>query len=541
MNTYVGIASSTPILEELRGRLELGPDEPSSIEVKAIPDTELLRITVEDSDPILAQNAANAMAEILLEERSIKDIRVYVIEPATMPEPPSMLKNFLYGAMALVVGILGGAGLAFLFEYLDTRIYTTEQAVALTGLPVLGEIPIKKRRDKAKYLVDNPLHGDAFRRLLTNFFSISHDSPIKTLLITSAEPSEGKSTIVANLARSIAVTGRRSTLIIDADLHIPTMHNLFDLPNKSGLSSVLEKNEPLSDAILDTQFPGIQVLTSGPPHPHPAELLGSDQMTELFDELKKRDDLVLINTPAFLGVVDTAVLASAVDAVMLVIRLGKVNEQALRSTLQQLEQVHAKTIGIILNQVKRTIPLDYRRYYQQVKPEQILSQAQTTTDQHTLTIEPEKHDQVKLDTRIGKVIKQAIQSTFQQLELVRVKTRHSKDNQQKEPLPKESPDEIVQSEEKTIEQPLPTADIATEIPQFSTQEKDKFSKITGIGTTYEELLYAVGVMTFAQLAEQDPEDLEYWIAGTLTSERIRQQRWIEQAKALSSLGGNDRS
>jgi capsular exopolysaccharide synthesis family protein len=301
-----------------------------------------------------------------------------------------------------------------------------------------------------------------------------------TLLITSAEPYEGKSTIVANLGRSMALTGRR-TAIVDADLHRPIIHRFFDCPNEVGLSSVLVQNETLSEALQESQFPEIKVLTSGPPFPHPAELLGSDQMIALLEELKKRFDIVLLDTPAFLGVADIAVLAPAVDGVVLVARCGSVSEGPLRATCQQLAKVQAKAVGVVVNRVKKAVPRRYHRYYQQTRLDQVASK--THADRHPSS-QPRSRDHTTLDAQ------------------------------------------------RTVAQQPSLADVV-ETPQERVQVKNPLPEINGIGPTYEKALNAIGILTFAQLAEQDPDDLANRINVKLTAQRIRRDRWIEQAQERS--------
>jgi capsular exopolysaccharide synthesis family protein len=409
----------------------------------------------------------------------------------------------------------------------------------VTGLPILGEIPIRRRRDKAKYLIDNPVHGDSFRRLRTNILTISQVPPLKSFLIASAEPSEGKSTVVANLARSMALA-KLKTLLVDADLHCPKIHKIFDLPNKTGLSSIIAQKKTLSGAVQDTQFPEFHVLTSGPPHPHPAELLSSDQMSVVLEDMKEKYDLILFDTPAFLGVVDTAVLALAIDAVILVTRHRRANKPILQAMLQQLEQIGVIPKGIIVNRVKKPLPIEYQKYYQKYKPDQFKGEVSPDSDEGEITFQPESHDLVVQGIRLRKAIETALQSIIQWFKQVRTKPVNTRISRINETLHTESNDAVMHAVKKIIEQPPPTVETTTEIPHISNQEKDQFSKISGIGTTYEELLHTIGVMTYAQLAEQDPEDLEYWIAGSLTAERIRQERWIEQARVLSSPGDNDR-
>ncbi len=369
MNTYIEIATSSPVLDELRGRLGLGPGKPRNIEAVVIPDTELLRITAIDSNPVLARDAANTLADMLLEVQVIRGIDVTVIEPASTPNPPGLTRTILIGILIVLVGLVGGAGLAFLFENLDTRLHTTDQIVASTGLPLLGEIPSASKKQNVKWLVDIMPFADVFRRVRVNILTLSESTPLHTLLITSSEPDEGKSAIAANLTRSLAQTGRK-ILVVDTDLHCGTIHSLFGLPNEIGLSSVLLGDKTLSDAIQDSDYPGVKVLTSGPLISAPAEALGSDKMTNILEIMQKQFDMVLLDSPAFQGVADAAMVAPRVDGVILVARRGVIKETLLLNTCQQLENVQANLIGVIVNRVNVNLSNRYQKYYPQEEPRQ---------------------------------------------------------------------------------------------------------------------------------------------------------------------------
>jgi receptor protein-tyrosine kinase len=393
MNTYEKIASSSPLLNELRERLRLAPEQPNSIEVVVIPDTELLSITVEDSDPVLAREAANTLAEMLVNIQVIREIRISIVEPATAPEPPSSLRIATISALALILGLLGGTGLAFLFENLDTRLHTTEQIKAVTGVPILSEIPNYKGWKKPRFMVDNTPYSDIFRRLRVNVLSLTKEAPLKTILITSAEPNEGKSTIVANLARSLAQTGR-SIIVVDGDLHCPTIHTHFDVPNKVGLSSLLETDEILTDVLINSQFKNLKLLPSGPTKINSAELLDSEQMIATIEQLKSQFDLVLLDSPAFLGIADTAILAPYADGVILVARRGAIKEGDLRTTCQQLMNVQANMVGVIVNNAKKTIPRRYYKYYHQPEKEEISEDIALDMDTPKRDVHPEPQDYV---------------------------------------------------------------------------------------------------------------------------------------------------
>jgi capsular exopolysaccharide synthesis family protein len=391
--------------------------------------------------------------------------------------PPSLFKQLLFIALGLVVGMMGGGGLAFLFENLDRRLHTTADIEAATGLPILGEIPTARRHKDGGFLVDTLRYDDVFRRLRTSILSVSQGVSPKIFLITSAEPNEGKSTIVASLGRSMAQAGY-TTVIVDADLYRPTVHRFFDCPNEVGLSSVLAQSTTLSVALRESPFSGLMVLTSGPPIPHPAELLGSDTMSALLEQLKKRFDIVLLDTPAFLGVADSAMLAPVVDGVVVVARCSGVSEGSLQAVCQQLAQMQARPVGVVVNRVKRAVPRRYLKYYEKARRDQVESKARI--DRLTAP-QPTLRHYVKVDAQRPGVHKP------------------------------------------------PLSELA-QVPREGVEVKKPLAAINGIGPAYEKALNAIGILTLAQLAEQDPDDLANRIEVRLSAQRIRSERWIEQAR-----------
>jgi capsular exopolysaccharide synthesis family protein len=218
------------------------------------------------------------------------------------------------------------------------------------------------RRDQAALFNGTSLEGEAFRRLRTNLFTLNHDEPLKCLLITSAEPEEGKSTIAANLAFSMAQSGRK-VIVVDGHLRLPTLHKIFGLTNRFGLSSVLEGRAMFEEAVQGSEVQGVDVLTSGPLPPNPAELLSSPQMSRLLRDLVSRYDQVLLDTPSFLAVTDAATVASKVDGVVLVVGRAQARQGSVRTASQQLADVHANCIGVVVN---RSETDGVYNYYMQV-------------------------------------------------------------------------------------------------------------------------------------------------------------------------------
>jgi len=284
---------------------------------------------------------------------------VSIIEPAVVPQTPSKPRIELNIALGFLVALAGGTGLAFLFENLDTRLYTTEQIENIPELSILGTIPTAKSQEHITFFGSNPAQEEAFRRLRTNLFTHDNKAPLKTLMVTSAAQGEGKSTVVANLALAIAQS-KRKVVVVDSDLRMPALHTLFNLPNEIGLSTVLKQGATLDEAIQTSHLPRLHVLTSGPLPSNPAELLGSPQMTAVLRELAQRFDVVLLDTPALLPVADAAVLAPAVDGVVLVAGRAQARKDDVQAACQQLADVKARVVGLVMNRSQQN---GSHRYY----------------------------------------------------------------------------------------------------------------------------------------------------------------------------------
>jgi Mrp family chromosome partitioning ATPase/uncharacterized protein involved in exopolysaccharide biosynthesis len=342
----------------------------------------------EDTEGIAAASRSVALKEqtyaMLLEQyeqartsEALRASALSVIEPAAIPEAPSKPRIALNVALGLVFGLVGGVGLAFLFENLDTTLYTAEQVEAVTAVSTLGRIPTaREERSRSGTPSSNgkSSHEEAYRRLRTNILALGRDFPLRTLLVTSATPGQGKSTVVAGLAVAMAQSGRR-VIAVDANLRRPTIDGFFYVSNELGLSNILRgetvvtqraaaenhrsegiltrvygRRVTLRHVIQDTDYPGLWVLPSGPVPDNPPELLGSPQMTALLDKLVEHFDMVVLDAPPLAPVTDAAVLAPRVDGVLLVVRRARARREDVQSACRQLANVKARLIGVVVNQ-----------------------------------------------------------------------------------------------------------------------------------------------------------------------------------------------
>jgi capsular exopolysaccharide synthesis family protein len=285
-----------------------------------------------------------------------------VIEPAVAPRDPSKPRKELNLALGFVLGLGGGVALAFLVESLDTTLYSVDQIKRTAALPVLGKVPAAGRQAQDALFNGSSPQGEAFRRLRTNLFTLDYETPLRTLLFTSAEPREGKSTTVANLAFAVAQSGRQ-VVAVDAHLRLPTLHKVFGLSNRIGLSSVLEEKTGLEECVQESKVAGVDVITSGPLPTNPAELLSSPQMAKLIERLMREYDMVLLDTPSVLAVTDAAALSRNADGVILIVERAQARQESVRAAAQQLADVKANPIGVIVN---RSEPDGTYDYYQRV-------------------------------------------------------------------------------------------------------------------------------------------------------------------------------
>jgi non-specific protein-tyrosine kinase len=431
-NTYVQILTSRPVLEEVARRLDLAISAGAlarQMKVEALPNTELLRITVEDTDPARARGVADTLAALLVEQsqslylggtKSAREIlqeqlgviqdnleqdrgaletllnnpggdqkeidalqtripleeevyanllqqyeeariaeasranSVTIVEPAVQPTTPSKPRMTLNIALGTLVGLVGGIGLAFLFENLDATLHSTDDLDKVTRVPILGSIPrFRVPRGTPAGITLFGYDGrspaaEAYRVLRSNLLSIGLGTSQKTLLITSAEPGAGKSMVLVSLAAALAQAGRK-VIVVDGDFRHSSLHQVFGLPNELGLSDVLLDLSRIDAALQETKIQGVRALTSGPLPPDPAELLGLSKMQELIKEVAKEADVVLLDAPPILAVADAVVLAPIVDGVLLVAAQDQATGRGVQRALQQLDTVGAKALGVVFD------------------------------------------------------------------------------------------------------------------------------------------------------------------------------------------------
>ncbi len=307
-------------------------------------------------------------------EAGLESTEIDIIDNAVPPVAPTLQSR---SSMMMVDGILMltlGVVIAFVLESLDTGIRTVAQIESISGLPSLALIP-RIRRSAAELATQSPVQrnlgvvgtpmsqfAEAFRALRTSLLlSVAGREP-QVILLTSATPSEGKTTVAMNLACVLAQRDVR-VLLIDADLRRPTVHHRFSINGKVGLSSVLTGSVPLQQAVQQvSEVPKLDILVSGPVPPFPTEMLASEAMNRLLAECRGLYSHIVLDSPPLLSITDSVVLAHDSDAVVLVVRQGKANKHAVRRARDLLLRAGTRITGTVLNAVDLNSP-EYYAYY----------------------------------------------------------------------------------------------------------------------------------------------------------------------------------
>lgn len=280
---------------------------------------------------------------------------------------PRVSRNLV---VALALGLLLAAAAALLQESLDDHVRGEDEARRLVSAPVLAhfpELPTKMTTEIHDPSMPNPRMLEGFRVLRTNVQFALVGKPGRTIQVLSSIPSEGKSFTARNLATVMALDGRK-VILVDADLHRPSQHRMFGVPQHPGLTHILVGRAEIEDCIQETTLPGLTIIPAGDLPPNPAELLNSSVMDEIVERLQTMADVVIFDSPPMLATADGQVLASKVDSIIYVVELGVVPRSGLQRAFELLQQVNARVIGVVFNKVDHGEFPDVYSYYGQYRP-----------------------------------------------------------------------------------------------------------------------------------------------------------------------------
>lgn len=306
---------------------------------------------------------SSKLSDLELRERA-QHANATISDFARKPSEPVRPKRLMNIILSCLAGLLTGLCLALLQEFLDDRLNTAEEAERLTQLPTLGYVPSISGAD-ARLLPQMKGHNHAaesYRVLRTNIHFASLDVPVRTLLVTSSNPSEGKSTTAVNLAFAMALDGKK-VILVDTDLRRPSLHMILGQKAVPGLTDILLGHTSLEDALrISASAPNLQVLSSGSTPPNPSELLNSHRFHKLIGDLSECADIVVFDSPPVLATADAAILASQVDGTVFVIETGETKKTAARRAVTVLRQAHAQILGVAYNKIHKGTGGEYYYY-----------------------------------------------------------------------------------------------------------------------------------------------------------------------------------
>ncbi len=384
---YVDLITTRPILERVIERLSLSDSvETLSQRIQIQSQRSLIEITATDPDPSLAAQIANVTATTFIEDfrdRQLSQIAEFQAElskygitqdpnliaaqaaalttlslveeavPPRSPASPSLVRNV---GLAATVGLALAFLLVFVLELLDDRVRSSDDVRALLGLPTLGIVPRSQGTPYGGFV-------EAYRYLQTNLeFAALDTKGVKSLLVTSCRPNEGKTMTAINLAITMAGQGK-SVVLVDADLRHPDLHSTFGVDRVPGLTHVLRGAAELDAALIATSTKNLSLLCSGPVPADPTPLFRSAKMRELIRQLEERAEVVILDTAPVLAVADTLPLAALVDGVLFVVDASATRRQEVKRGVETLRQTATTLLGIVLNKVAASDSGYYGYYY----------------------------------------------------------------------------------------------------------------------------------------------------------------------------------
>jgi capsular exopolysaccharide synthesis family protein len=381
VQSYTSVADSPTVTNAVISSLNLNltTDQlASKISADAPLNKVLINLHVTDRDAEQAARLANAVAAQFstvvqnLEQTASSTpspVKLTVTQPAQTPTSPEAPRIKLDIAIAVLIGLVLGLGVAFLREVLDNTIKDPHELADFASLPVLGIVPWDKRAEQVPISFRADPHGtrsEGFRQLRTNLQFVDIDNPPRVIAVTSALPQEGKTHTAMNLAAALAEGGQRVCLV-EADLRRPSLAKATGIVGEVGLTSVLIGKAPL-DAVLQNAGANLAILASGPVPPNPSELLNSAAFRETLQQINDRVDVVVIDTAPLLPVADGAQIASLADATLLTVRAAKTTRDQIRRAIEILDNVDVTPVGVILSMAARRNQSGYPYYYAEYAP-----------------------------------------------------------------------------------------------------------------------------------------------------------------------------
>lgn len=388
VKSYIDIGTSRAVAQYAIDDLGLTGVSPEQlvgrITVTNPVETVLIKVSATGPTPTDARDLAEAWLRGIAQQINVIEggttdaggiVQLVALDSAVLPSSPTSPNTRLAIAIGLLAGLILGLSYAFVRHALDRRIRTAQSVEDQFDVAVVGSIPIDKRFTDADRLVsmegatdyarvddDDIAVAEALRELRTNLQFMNVDNPPRVFVVTSPLPGDGKSTTIANLAIALAAGGQR-VILVDADLRRPTVARTFNLVGTAGLTEVLAGRSDIGDVLQPWGTSGkLLILAAGKTPPNPSELLGSERMHSLLEELSQQA-IVLIDAPPLIPVTDAAILTHNTDGALVVASVGRTTLEALSKALQNLDRANGRALGVILNRVPRRGPGSSYGYY----------------------------------------------------------------------------------------------------------------------------------------------------------------------------------
>jgi receptor protein-tyrosine kinase len=375
VSSYTQLLNGEELARRLVDRLDLNvtPTELSDqIAAEAQPDSVLIDVDVTDASPQQAQRIARAVtttfpgmvAELEAAKAGSSPVAVSVVTQPEVPTRPSSPDTVRAVLLASFFGLALGIGGVVLRDRLDRSVRDPQEAEEIAGAPVVGTV-LRDRMIEKQHVLGRgavALVDEDYRQIRTNLQFVSVDQPPRIIMVSSAVPSEGKTTLVVNLARVLADAGR-NVMVVEADLRRPKVIEYLGLVAGAGLTNVLAGTAEISDVVQVFGRGRFAVLGAGAAAPNPGELLASSAMSNLLQKLGGDHDVVLVDAAPMLSVADASGLAPLVDGVLLSVRYGETTSDQLRQAATKLRRVGASVLGVVLNIVPPSADIGDGRSY----------------------------------------------------------------------------------------------------------------------------------------------------------------------------------
>jgi capsular exopolysaccharide synthesis family protein len=376
VQSYAQLATMPVVLDPVIARLGLdvtARELARTVTADTPLNTVIVEISATSGDPVEAAAISNATAQSLAttvhalspdRADGTSSIAVRTVSPADPPVFPIAPNTRFMTATGLLVGLLLGMGVALVAQVLDTKVRTEKDIERVTDTAVLGTVAqVRGQNDRRAVMLVRPRsqQAEAYRKIRANLQFVDAAHEVRSLVVTSARAGEGKTTTITNLALAMAETGSR-VLVIDADLRRPMVATVCGLEGSAGLTTVLIGSASVDDVLQDWGDTGVAVLTAGAIPPNPLQLLDSEHMARLLEDLTQRFDVVLLDAPPVLPVADAAVLSRLCSGVIVVAGAGRATRHLLRKALASLESVGANVLGVVLARASKRDVSEYYGY-----------------------------------------------------------------------------------------------------------------------------------------------------------------------------------